>query len=419
MPIEPVKAVVFAVDASGDSESVELALEELTQLADSAGARIVGQLVQRRLAPDPATYLGPGKTDELRLEAIGAGAELVICDDELTPVQAAKLADSVGVRVIDRTQLILDIFASRAQSREGKVQVELAQLRYLLPRLVGTGVEMSRLGGGIGTRGPGETKLETDRRHVRRRIAQLRRELTRIQQRRQAQRVTRQESQMPLVALVGYTNAGKSTLLNRLTGAQVLAEDRLFATLDPTIRGVELPQGDKALLVDTVGFIRKLPHELVAAFRATLEEVTSADLLVHVVDVSHPQMREQIEAVHAVLEDLGVADMPLVTAFNKSDLLEEATARPLVLRTSHSCLVSAVTGEGCDGLLQLVGENLPEHRTLRTYRVPYEESRVVSWLHESARVVEEHFEIDAVVVHAEVRQSLAERIRQFEVTGST
>ena len=260
-------------------------------------------------------------------------------------------------RVIDRTQLILDIFAARAQSREGKVQVELAQLRYLLPRLTGQGLALSRLGGGIGTRGPGETRLETDRRHIRRRMAELRRELDRIRQRRRLQREHRQESQVPVVALVGYTNAGKSTLLNTLSGSSVHAQDQLFSTLDPTVRRVELSGIEQHVcFVDTVGFIRKLPHDLVAAFRATLEEVDGADMLVHVVDCPHPQMWEQMAAVQSILADLGAADKPTITAFNKQDRQDPQIVKRLVERTPHSCAISATTGDGCQELLRLVEE---------------------------------------------------------------
>jgi GTP-binding protein HflX len=413
---EIVKTVLFAVDRARDPGfDTADSLAELEQLAWSAGAMVMGRLVQRRDEPDPATYLGEGKLAELAELMSATGAALAVCDDELTPAQIANLSDKLPGDVIDRTQLILDIFASRASSREGKVQVEMAQLRYLLPRLTGRGTALSRLGGGIGTRGPGETKLETDRRHARRRIAELRRELNRIKQRRVLHIEARRDAAMRSVALVGYTNAGKSSLRSTLAGAEVPCEDRLFTTLDPTIRGVRLPEGETILLVDTVGFIRKLPHELVAAFRATLEEVVDADVLVHVIDSAHPQLWEQAAAVHDVLQELGVADKPIVTAFNKADLGAPGCLEALVARTPWSCAVSALTGDGCDRLLTLIGEALPEGRVTRTYRIPYGDAKVASWLHESGRVLEETFGPEAVTLTVELRQQMAERVCRFEL----
>ncbi|MGI6610946.1 MAG: GTPase HflX [Limnochordia bacterium] len=409
------KAVLFAVDAHTPGLGVDESLVELGQLASSAGATVVDELVQRREAPDASTYLGTGKVLELAELMEDLDAELAICDDELTPAQAGNLSERLDRRVVDRTQLILDIFASRAQSREGKVQVELAQLRYLLPRLAGQGLVLSRLGGGIGTRGPGETKLESDRRHIRRRIAELRRELDRIRQRRRLQRESRQASHVPVVALVGYTNAGKSTLLNALSGASVPTQDHLFSTLDPTVRGVELPRYEQRVcIVDTVGFIRKLPHDLIAAFRATLEEVVGADMLVHVVDSSHPQMWQQMEAVQEVLVELGAADKLLVTAFNKKDRQEPQVLATFVARTPHSCTISARSGEGCMALLELVEELLPERYVVRAYRIPYSDAGVVSWLHASARVLHEEFDGDAARLKVAIRQQLAEQVRRFE-----
>lgn len=412
------KAVLFAIDTGRNLVDTADSLAELAELADSAGVTVVGKIVQRRDTPDTRTYLGEGKLNELVEMMRNTHADVAICDDELTPAQAGHISDAVDGRVVDRTQLILDIFASRANSKEGKVQVELAQLRYLLPRLTGQGAEMSRLGAGIGTRGPGETKLETDRRHVRHRMAELRRELNQIRQRRNLQRAARRAADTPMVALVGYTNAGKSTLLNTLTGAQVLAENRLFATLDPTIRGVELPQGETALFVDTVGFIRKLPHDLVAAFRATLEEVQEADVLVHVVDCTHPQMESQMAAVAEVLTELGAADKPIVTAYNKTDQQEPAVVEALTARTSHACAISALNGDGLDALVRLVGEVLPERHVTRTYAVPYSEGRVVSWLHEQGRVVSEEYQANAINVTVELRRSMADRVRQYELPQS-
>lgn len=406
---------MFAVDMQSPGLGVDESLAELGQLAASAGATVVGELVQRREAPDPSTYLGAGKVLELARLMDDLDAELAICDDGLTPAQAGNLSEHLDLRVIDRTQLILDIFASRAQSKEGKVQVELAQLRYLLPRLTGQGLVLSRLGGGIGTRGPGETRLESDRRHIRRRIAELRRELDRIRQRRRFQREFRQASHVPVVALVGYTNAGKSTLLNALTGASVPTQDHLFATLDPTVRGLELPRYEQRVcFVDTVGFIRKLPHELIAAFRATLEEVVGADILVHVVDSSHPQMWYQMEAVQEVLAELGAAEMPTVTAFNKKDRQDPQVVASLVARTPHACAISALSGEGCSTLLELVEELLPARYVIRTYHIPYSDAGVVSWFHASGRVLDECFDGEGARLKVALRQPLAEQVRHYE-----
>jgi GTP-binding protein HflX len=407
------RAILFAVDSQIDSITIEDSLAELALLAESAGADVVDQITQRRSSADPHTYLGEGKLLELAALIEETNADIAICDDELTPAQSAQLSEQLECRVIDRTQLILDIFAMRAHSREGKVQVELAQLRYLLPRLIGHGTQYSRLGGGIGTRGPGETKLETDRRHIRRRISELNQELTKIRQRRELHREARRDANIPVVALVGYTNAGKSTLLNQLAGADVLTENLLFATLDPTIRGVELPQGDTAFFVDTVGFIRKLPHALVAAFRATLEEVQQADILVHVADSSHPLMEEQLEAVIKVLGELDVHDKPIITVFNKADAPESSITEGLLVRFAPACAISALTGAGCDVLLQLVGETIPDRHVLRTYKVPYPEGHVVSWLHEQGRVVHETYLSDAIELQVELRTSVAQRVRQY------
>ncbi|MBC7107137.1 MAG: GTPase HflX, partial [Firmicutes bacterium] len=320
-------------------------LEELAGLADSAGAEVVGRVCQERHRPDPAFFVGRGKALALAEMARGLGADLVIFDHELSAAQARNLEDVMGVRVVDRTQVILDIFARRARTREGKLQVELAQLNYLLPRLTGAGTALSRLGGGIGTRGPGETKLETDRRRVRRRIYELRRQLEEVRRHRAVLRQARRERAYPLVALVGYTNAGKSTLFRALTGAEVPVEDKLFATLDPFVRRAELPEGGTVLLTDTVGFIRRLPHHLIAAFRATLEEVRAADLLLHVADARSPDLEEKIAAVGRVLEELGAADRPAILVYNKIDGTDLAPGR-LRRGSSPAVAVSALHGWG-------------------------------------------------------------------------
>jgi len=330
-------------------------LDELAELVRSAGGRVVGSVVQRLDRPVAATYIGQGKVQEARTLAWELEADLVVVDDELTPAQARNLEKLVEIPVIDRTQLILDIFAQRARTKEGKLQVELAQLTYQLTRLAGRGTAMSRLGGGIGTRGPGETQLETDRRRIRRRIAGIRRELEEVRRTRALQREGRRRTGLPVIALVGYTNAGKSTLMNALTRAGVLAENRLFATLDPTVRRVTLVPGKDALLTDTVGFLRKLPHQLVAAFRATLEEVQEADILLHVVDASQPDVHEQMEAVAAVLDELGALDKPMVTAYNKLDIVaDRAQVESWAQSTPNAMAISAKTGLGLDRLRELL-----------------------------------------------------------------
>ncbi len=339
-------------------------------MAATAGAEVIVKLVQKRAKPDPAYYIGRGKAEELAVLAITTHADLVIFDDELSPAQQRNLEGLLKTKVVDRTWLILDIFASRAASKEGKIQVELAQLCYLLPRLVGKGTSLSRLGGGIGTRGPGETKLEVDRRRIRRRISILRKELEEIAKRRGLQRSNRSKSGLPLVSIVGYTNAGKSTLFNALTDSQVFVEDKLFATLDPTIRRCYLPSGGFMLLADTVGFIRKLPHDLIAAFRATLEEATYSDLLLHVVDASHPGKDDHCEAVEEVLKTLGIVDKPIITCLNKIDLIPGNLERERI-RLDHpgAIPVSAETREGLDELLLTISRMLKDGNLNRSRKV--------------------------------------------------
>lgn len=389
-------------------------LDELAQLVRTAGGEVVGKLVQSLDRPRVTYYIGKGKAEELKRMVLALQADLVVFDDELTPAQARNLETLTGVRVIDRTQLILDIFAQRARTKEGKLQVELAQLTYLLPRLVGAGQVLSRLGGGIGTRGPGETKLETDRRRIRRRIADIRRELEEVRRTRAVQRQGRRRTGLPLIALVGYTNAGKSTLMNALTDANVFAEDLLFATLDPTIRKVTLADGREALLADTVGFIRKLPHQLVAAFRATLEEVQEADVLLHVVDASRPDMDEQIAAVEAVLDELGVLDKPMVTAFNKLDLAANPRAvYERSLKTPNGVAVSALTRDGLDELRQLLAKVLPKPLERRLFRIPYGSARALAALREHGHIVALQYGDEAIEVEAEVKPELAVRLQRF------
>lgn len=393
-------------------------LDELAELVHSAGGEVVGTVVQPLERPRAAYYIGKGKAEELRALVWELSADIVVFDDELTPAQARNVEKLVEVPVIDRTQLILDIFAQRARSKEGKLQVELAQLTYLLPRLVGAGIELSRLGAGIGTRGPGETQLEVDRRRIRRRIADIRRELADVRRTRAVQRQGRRRSGLPLIALVGYTNAGKSTLMNALTDADVYAENLLFATLDPTIRRVTLTDGREALLADTVGFIRKLPHQLVAAFRATLEEVEDADVLLHVVDATQPDVDEHVAAVEAVLDELNVLDKPIVTAFNKLDsaanpraVFEQAQA------TTRGVAVSALTGDGLDELREMLTEALPNEFARHVFRIPYSAGGALSALKEHGHVIELEYGDEAVMVEAEVDAKLAGRLQQYALDG--
>lgn len=353
----------------------EQSLSELNRLADTAGADVVAAVTQKRQKREAATYLGKGKAEEARDLAGRLGADLAIVDADLTPVQQRNLERIVGLPVIDRVGLILDIFARRARSNEGKLHVELAQLTYMLPRLAGRGVLLSRLGGGIGTRGPGETKLEVDRRRIRHRMGVLKKQAKRIAASRRVQRRSRQKSGIPLACLVGYTNAGKSTLFNGLSGAGVFVQDKLFATLDPTIRRVRLPGGPLILLSDTVGFIRNLPAQLIAAFRATLEEVTEADILIHLLDASHPDMLAQKAAVEATLGELGASDKITICALNKADLVQDKLSlHILAQKFQPAAAISAKTGEGLPRLLELIGETLEVSRQEQLASVADEDS---------------------------------------------
>ena len=404
------QAILVGIELPEESpEETASSLEELARLVDTAGAGVLMQLTQRRDRPDAATFLGRGKAEELAELCSSLGADLVVFDRELSPAQARNLENITGVRVIDRTQLILDIFARRARTREGKLQVELAQLNYLLPRLVGRGLELSRLGGGIGTRGPGETKLEVDRRRIRKRIAELNAAIRDVQKHRELLRRSRKEIPVPLVALVGYTNAGKSTLLKKLTGAQVLVEDKLFATLDPTTRRVVLPNNEVIMLTDTVGFIRNLPHHLVAAFRATLEEVVEADLLLHVVDASQPDLEGQMEAVERVLESLDSSTKPCIIVYNKTDLVPDFKP-PASKKEFPSVAVSALDGRGLERLLVAIAEALSSRRVRTTFFIPYRKSGLLSLVHEKGKVYREEHGQDGVTVDAELEIVWAKRV---------
>ncbi len=396
---------------------VEESLEELARLAESAGARVVATVLQERGAPSPSLYFGRGKVEEVRELAAALGARLLISDDPLTPVQERNLQRMVGIRVIDRTALILDIFAQRARTSEGQLQVELAQLTYLLPRLVGQWAHLERLGGGIGTRGPGETQLESDRRVIRRRIGQIHGELRDVQRHRRLLRAHRRELGLPVVALVGYTNAGKSTLLNRLAGAAVPTADRLFVTLDPTARVVSGPGRAPFVLTDTVGFIQKLPPQLVAAFKATLEELAEADLLLHVVDVSHPRAREQMAAVHGVLDELALAAKPTLVALNKIDRLPERDGFLRQLEAEGKIPISALSGEGLPALLRAVDAALRSLRVTCRVRVPYRGAGVLQALYERGRVRGREDRADGIWLDVEVPRALAGLVAPYRVDG--
>jgi GTPase len=366
---------------------IDESLDELAALVQAAGGVVVERVVQERMAPSPALYFGKGKAAEIGEIARRRRADLFVSDDALTPVQERNLTQALGIRVIDRTALILDIFAQRARTSEGKLQVELAQLTYLMPRLVGQWKHLERLGGGIGTRGPGETQLESDRRVIRTRVRQITRDLERVKVHRRVQRGGRQRAGWPVAALVGYTNAGKTTLLNRLTGASLVAADQLFVTLDPVARLVNGDGRPPFVLTDTVGFIRKLPHELVAAFRATLEELTEADVLLHVVDASHPQFEEHLIAVETLLEELQVLERPRLLVLNKRDRLEDPAMADGLVRLRGGVAVSACTGEGVPELLNAIGALLPRRNGPVTLRIPHGEGAALAFCYARGRVL--------------------------------
>jgi GTPase len=397
------------------TDETEASLDELSLLVDTAGADEVARVVQRREAPDPATYIGRGKAAELREVSEATDCDTVVFDDELTPAQQRNLEKLLGRTAIDRTAVILDIFGQNAHSQVGKAQVELALLRYRLPRLRGRGTALSQQGGGIGTRmGRGETKLEVDRRRILRRIHKLEADLREIDRVRTTQRKAQRKSRLQTVAIVGYTNAGKSTLLNRLTDAGVLVEDRLFATLDATTRRLSLPGGEPVLVIDTVGFVRKLPHQLVEAFKSTLEVVVEADLLVHVVDAAGPDPEGHIEAVHAVLGDIGAGEVPELLAFNKSDLAGEEAAR-LAKNHPGSVAISAVTGEGMHDLLLAVGDRLRALASVVELAVPWDRGDVLAAVHREGEVVSEAAEGEVMRVRARLEPAAVNRFAEFLV----
>ena len=396
---EAEKAMLISTDS-------EQSLDELAGLAETAGALVITRVLQNRQKPDPATYIGSGKAEELSLACQALEIDLAIFDDELTGAQRRNLETALGVRVIDRTALILDIFAQHAQSAEGKLQVELAQMKYRLPRLTGQGTEMSRLGGGIGTRGPGETQLEVDRRRIRKRIDDLERELKEIKQRRDLRRARREKQGQTTVALVGYTNAGKSTLLNALAGSDVLVEDKLFATLDTVMRNVDLPENRSCLLVDTVGFIRKLPHPLVQAFRSTLEEAIYADLLIVVSDLSSPNYKQQRDTVFEVLNDLGATDRPILEVLNKADRVKPDT----IVEPADAILISARDGMGLETLKAEIARRIAAMRHRAELVIPYSKGNLLSMIHSSGQVLSEEYLAEGTKVDCLLDMALYQKI---------
>jgi GTP-binding protein HflX len=391
----------------------ERSLEELEELAHTAGVIVVHKILQRRQMKDPAFYIGRGMVEQLSLLRQELNADVLIFDDELSGAQVRNIEELAGARVVDRTTLILDIFAQRARSREGKLQVELAQLKYRLPRLMGLGGQLSRLGGGIGTRGPGEKKLETDRRHIRRRIRYLEGELEVLNKRRSLIREGRHRNSMPVIALVGYTNAGKSTLMNKLCGTDVFAEDKLFATLDPTTRSLTLQDGREVLLTDTVGFIRKLPHELVEAFKSTLEEAVYADMLIHVVDASSEEAEEQIAVVNDLLRSLGALDKPVILALNKMDLAGEQGRMPVAEAGDRVFEISAATGQGLDKLLEGIASLMPADEINVEVLAPYDAGWVLPYIHQNGRVLSQDYTETGIKVNAMLKSSKIERINDY------
>ncbi|NHN56090.1 GTPase HflX [Calidifontibacter sp. DB0510] len=416
------RVVLAGIWSEGTVEDAENSLRELAALAETAGSTVLAGVVQRRNRPDPGTWLGSGKAAELREVVIAEGADTVICDSELAPSQRRALEDVVKVKVIDRTALILDIFAQHAKSKEGKAQVELAQLQYLLPRLRGWGESMSRQAGGqaaggqgMGSRGPGETKIELDRRRINSRIAKLKREIVSMKTVRDTKRSGRRERQVPAVAIAGYTNAGKSSILNRLTGAGVLVQNQLFATLDPTVRRAETPEGRLYTIADTVGFVRDLPHQLVEAFRSTLEEVADSDLLLHVVDGSHPDPEAQITAVRSVLADVGATDVKEIVIVNKADVADPEVLERLQRTEQHCLVVSARTGQGFEQLRELISRELPKPEIRVDVLLPYDRGDLLSRMHDEAEVLSTEHTGEGTRVHAKVGQRLAAELTSYAV----
>lgn len=407
---ETQERVILVAVSTSDHDDTEKSLDELEELAVTAGAVTVGRVIQNLDQIHPGTYVGKGKLEEIKDLLWETEATGIICDDELTPVQLGNMEDVLDTKIMDRTLIILDIFAGRASTNEGKIQVELAQLKYRQSRLVGLGKSLSRLGGGIGTRGPGEKKLEMDRRLIRDRIAQLNRELKDVKRHREVTREQRNRNKIPVVAIVGYTNAGKSTLLNKLTGAGVLEEDKLFATLDPTTRNLKLPSKQEVLMTDTVGFIRKLPHHLIEAFRSTLEEAKYADIILHVVDASNPQMDEQMYIVYETLTNLEVKNKPIITAFNKQDKVEgESILRDF--RADHIVRISAKHGDGLDKLQEVIEEVLRGQKVLIEKVYSYADAGKIQLIRKYGELLEEEYRGDGIFARGYVPAEIYEKVK--------
>ena len=413
------KAILVAIKSGNPRTplewTIEDSLEELVRLAETAGAKILTKIIQNRSTPDNAFYVGKGKAAELANLARELEADLIIFDDDLTPTQQYNLEEKTKVKVIDRTQLILDIFARRARSAAGKIQVELAQLIYLLPRLVGKGIMLSRLGAGIGTRGPGETKLEVDRRRIKEKIIALRGKLEDIKRQREVLKKGRKRKSYFLAAIIGYTNAGKSTLLNALTKARVMVDDKLFATLDPTTRKIALPNHQSLLLTDTVGFINKLPHHLIASFHATLSEIEEADLLINILDASHPKLEEENKATCLVLKELEVNDKPIINVLNKVDLIDNGYLLSRLQRNFDSTVtISALHEEGLDKLLHKIIQILEKRRVYVEFAFPYKRNDLISLVHSEGEVLGKDYLKDKVIIKARLNKSLANKLAEYK-----
>lgn len=406
--IKPQRALLISVD-TGEFDA-ESSMAELYDLAESAGAEVVCSVIQKLEKPVSATYLGTGRLEEVTEICYTQEIDLVIADSELTPTQIRNIEEATDVRVIDRTMLILDIFALRANSKEGKLQVEIAQLKYMLPRLTGKGIKMSRLGGGIGTRGPGETKLETDRRHIRRKIDALKEQLSDIERHREQLRKRRQKDGIITTAIVGYTNAGKSTLMNYLTDAGVLEKDQLFATLDPTSRALKLPNGVTVMLIDTVGLVRRLPHHLVEAFKSTLEEAATADIILNVCDASNEEALLHLQVTKELLESLGCSDTPIITVFNKSDLVEQGE---FASDSANSVHISAKKGEGIEQLLSAIEENLPVRIKKVEILLPFDKGGLSAEIRANGTLIDEEYTADGIKIKALIDETLYGKLKEY------
>lgn len=407
----PETSVLVGLD-TGDYDA-EVSIDELEELAKTAGSKVLAKIIQKKEKPDPATYIGSGRLREIRDFCRDNEADLIIFDCELSPSQQRNVENFTDVRVIDRTTLILDIFAARARSKEGRIQVELAQLKYSLPRLGGKGTELSRLGGGIGTRGPGETKLESDRRHIRRRIEALSAELKEIEKRRIRMRSRREKTGIESVAIVGYTNAGKSTLMNTLTNAGVLAQDKLFATLDPTARALTLPDGRQVMLIDTVGLVRRLPHELVEAFKSTLEEAAAAHVILNVCDASSPECSEHLEVTQKLLKELGCESTPVISVMNKCDLVDNIYDMPAIGKT---VMISALQSKGLDRLLKEIEKALPKTRSRAKVLIPFSSGAQAGRIRTEGVVISEEYTPDGILIDGIIPISILEELKEFVIS---